>query len=74
MNVTMNYMGDNVDEFGNKALPPIRHKSFKTNNPVLKVNAQSKEKWTLVDFSTQKTFEIDDPDKDQKLMAQQEQL
>jgi hypothetical protein len=72
MNVTMNYMGDNVDDFGNKALPPIRHKSFKTNNPVLKVNAQSKEKWTLVDFSTQKSFEIADPEKDQKLMAQQD--
>ena len=65
LNVTMNYMGDNVDDFGNQALPPIRHKLFKTNNPVLKVNAQSKEKWTLVDFSTQKTFEISDPEKDQ---------
>ena len=72
LNVTMNYMGDNVDDFGNQALPPIRHKLFKTNNPVLKVNAQSKEKWTLVDFSTQKTFEISDPEKDRTLMAQQD--
>ena len=70
MNVTMNYMGDNVEDFGNKALPPIRHKALETNNPVLKVNAQSKEKWTLVDFSTQKTFEISDPEKDKKLMTQ----
>jgi len=72
LNVTMNYMGDNVDDFGNKALPPIRSKAFETNNPVLKVNAQAKEKWTLVDFSTQKTFEISDPDADRKLMAEQD--
>lgn len=72
LNVTMNYMGDNVDDFGNKALPPIRSKAFETNNPVLKVNAQSKEKWTLVDFSTQKTFEISDPDADRKLMTEQD--
>jgi len=72
LNVTMNYMGDNVDDFGNQALPPIRHKSFETNNPVLKVDAQSKEKWTLVDFSTQKSFEISDPEKDRELMAQQD--
>ena len=72
LNVTMNYMGDNVEDFGNKALPPIRHKSYETHNPVLKINAQSKEKWTLVDFSTQKTFEISDPDKDKALMAEQD--
>lgn len=70
LNVTMNYMGDNVDDFGNRALPPIRHKSFKTLNPVLKVNAQSKEKWTLVDFSTRETFEVSDPEKDRNLMSQ----
>ena len=72
LNVTMNYMGDNVDDFGNKALPPIHHKPFQTNNPVLKVNAQSKEKWTLVDFSTQQTFEISDPETDRKLMAKRD--
>jgi hypothetical protein len=72
LNVTMNYMGDNVDDFGNQALPPIRHKSFETNNPVLKVSAQSKENWTLVDFSSQKTFQISDPEKDQTLMIQQD--
>ena len=72
LNVTMNYMGDNVDDFGNQALPPIRHKPFETNNPVLKVSAQSKEEWTLVDFSSQKTFKITDPEKDKALMSQQE--
>lgn len=72
LNVTMNYMGDNIDDFGNQALPPVRHKLFKTNNPVLKVNAQSKEKWTLVDFSTQKSFQISDPERDQELMDQQD--
>lgn len=72
LNVAMNYMGDNVDDFGNQALPPIRHKTFETNNPVLKVSAQSREKWTLVDFSSQKTFQISDPEKDQALMNQQD--
>jgi len=72
LNVTMNYMGDNIDDFGNQALPPKRPKLLQTNNPVIKVNAQSKKKWTLVDFSTQKTFQISDPEKDQKLMAQQD--
>ncbi len=72
LNVTMNYMGDNIDDFGNQALPPKRLKLLETNNPVLKVNAQSKEKWTLVDFSTQKTFQISDPEKDGDLMNQQD--
>jgi hypothetical protein len=36
------------------------------------VSAQSKEKWTLVDFSSQKTFQISDPDKDKTLMNQQD--
>ena len=72
LNVTMNYMGDNVDDFGNQALPPIRYKALETNNPVLKVSAQSKEKWTLVDFSSQKTFQISDPEKDKAAMSQQD--
>jgi HmuY protein len=72
MNVTMNYMGDNVDDFGNQALPPVRHKLFETNNPVLKVSAQSKEKWTLVDFSSRKTFQISDPEKERTLLTEQD--
>lgn len=72
MNVTMNYMGDNVDDFGNQPLPPIRHKAFETNNPVLKVSAQSKEEWTLVDFSSKRTFKITDPEKDKALMSQKD--
>ncbi len=72
LNVTMNYMGDNVDDFGNEPLPPIRHKSYETHNPVLKVNAQSKEQWTLVDFSTQQTFQISDPETEQDLMNRQD--
>jgi len=72
MNVTMNYMGDNVDDFGNQALPPVRQKLFETNNPVLKVSAQSKEKWTLVDFSSRKTFQISDPEKERTLLAEQD--
>jgi len=66
LNFAMVYMGDNVEDFGNQALPTTRPKPLPTLNPVLKVNAQDKDKWTLVDFSTQKTFQISDPDSDKK--------
>ncbi|MDH5761805.1 MAG: HmuY family protein [Nitrospinota bacterium] len=72
LNFAMNFMGDNIEDFENRPLPPIRPKTITTVNPVLKVNAQSKEKWTLVDFSTQKTFQITDPEKDRDQMAQKD--
>lgn len=72
LNVAMVYMGDNVEDFGNQALPSVRPKTLPTLNPVLKVNAQSKEKWTLVDFSTQQTFQVSDPDADKSTLKQKD--
>ena len=73
LNVTMNYMADNIEDFENRRLPTILpQKTLKTDNPVLKVDAQSKEKWILVDFSTKKTFQISDPEKDKDRMNRQD--
>jgi hypothetical protein len=69
-NVIMNYMGDNIADFENQALPPKRTVIIKSNNPLLKVDAQSKEQWTLVDFSSKKTFHISDPEKKEQLNEQ----
>ncbi len=72
LNVTMNYMADNIEDFENRRLPTVPQKILKTDNPVLKVDAQSKEKWILVDFSTKKTFQISDPEKDKDQMNRQD--
>lgn len=72
LNVLMNYMGDNIADFENQALPPKRMVIIKSNNPLLKVDAQSRERWTLVDFSSKKAFHISDPDKDKEQMNEQD--
>ncbi len=59
-NVAMNYMGDNITEFENRPLPPKKLKKITTNNPLIKVDATSRDAWTLVDFSTQKTHQVED--------------
>ncbi len=71
LNVTMGYMADNISDFESVALPPIRTQKLTTHNPVLEVNAQSREKWTLVDFSSKKTIQISDPDKEKERMNEQ---
>lgn len=72
LNVAMVYMGDNVDDFANDRLPPKKLQNYQTLNSVLKVDAQSKEKWTLVDFSTRKTFQVPDPETDKKLLTEKD--
>ena len=72
LNLAMNYMGDNISDFESLPLPLRRTAVIKTNNPVLKVDAQSKERWTLVDFSSKKTFQISDPESDKEQMNQQD--
>ena len=72
LNVTMNYMGDNIADFENRALPLKRVVIIKSNNPLLRVDAQSKEQWTLVDFSSKKTFHISDPEKDKEQLNEQD--
>ncbi len=64
------YMSDNIQDFETVALPPKKVESYKTDNPILKINAQSREAWTLVDFSTGKTFQIRDPEEDRKRLQE----
>lgn len=59
---TIVYMADNITDFENVALPPKKTKKLVTYNPVLKVNATSKETWTLLDFASGKTHTITDLD------------
>ncbi|QPJ63425.1 MAG: hypothetical protein G3M70_16705 [Candidatus Nitronauta litoralis] len=59
-NVAMNYMGDNIADFENRPLPPKKLKKISTNNPLIKVDAKSRDAWTLVDFSSRKTHKVED--------------
>ncbi len=59
-NVAMNYMGDNIEEFENRPLPPKKLKKISTHNPLIKVDATSRDAWTLVDFSSKKTHQVED--------------
>lgn len=68
-NVSMNFMADNIEDYENVALPPKKIKKFKTSHPVIKVDAQSRDAWTLVDFSSGEIHHIKDPDDDKVLLA-----
>ncbi|MCA9482345.1 MAG: HmuY family protein [Nitrospina sp.] len=69
-NVAMNYMGDNITEFENRPLPPKKVKVIRTNNPILKVNATSRDNWTLVDFSEKKSHQVGDIDSHPEQLSQ----
>jgi hypothetical protein len=62
--VTINYMADNIEDFESVALPTPKNNTITTNNPTIKIVAQSRKKWTLVDFSTEKIYKINDIEKD----------
>lgn len=68
-NVTMNYMGDNITEFENRPLPPKKIQKIETLNPVLKVDATSRETWTLIDFSTGQAHRVPDPENQPRQLA-----
>ena len=61
---TINYMANNIEDFESVPLPPPKQMSITTNNPLIKVDATSRSKWTLVDFSTGKTYNINDLEKE----------
>tara|TARA_B100000686_G_C16762484_1_gene959600 strand:+ start:93 stop:731 length:639 start_codon:yes stop_codon:yes gene_type:complete len=61
-------MARNISDFENIALPPKKQPPHKILNPVLKVDATSKESWTLVDIETGKTRQIKDPEENQELL------
>ncbi len=62
--ITINYMADNIEDFESLPLPPPKMKSITSHNPIIKVDATSRKKWTLVDFSTMKTYQVKDLEND----------
>ena len=58
--VAINYMADNIEDFESVALPTPKNNDIKTNNPTIKIDAKSRKKWTLVDFSTEKLYQVND--------------
>ena len=52
---TLNFMLENIEDFETVPLPPKRLNIVKTSNPTLTIDATSKERWTLVNFSSGKT-------------------
>ena len=62
--VTINYMADNIEDFESRPLPPPKQMSVSSRNPIIKVDATSRNEWTLVDFSTKKTYQVKDLEKE----------
>ena len=61
---TINYMANNIEDFESVPLPPPKQTVITTHNPMIRVDATSRKKWTLVDFSTEKTYQIKDLEKE----------
>ena len=60
----INYMASNIEDFESVPLPPPKQIGITTHNPTIKVDATSRKKWTLVDFSIGKTYSISDSEKE----------
>lgn len=60
----MIFMVENIEDFESVPLPPKKVEKITTRNPVLRVDATSRESWTLVDFSTGRTYRVTDPDEE----------
>ena len=60
----INYMEDNIEDFESLPLPSPKNSNIETNNPLIKVNATSRNKWALVDFSTRKVYSVNDIEKE----------
>jgi len=69
-NLSMNFMADNITDFESVALPPKKPIRQPSPYPVIKVDATSRNSWTLVDFSTGKTYSIESPEKNKKALRQ----
>ena len=67
-NLSMNFMAGNISDFESVALPPKKPKKIPSLYPVIKVDATSRNSWTLVDFSTGKTFSIESPEINKKAL------
>jgi len=60
----INYMASNIEDFESVPLPQPKQMTLTTKNPTLRIEATSRSKWTLVDFSTKKTYIIKDLEKE----------
>ena len=68
---TITYMSDNIQDFESVPLPPKKIKpSVVSLNPTLKIDATSKETWTLIDLASGESVKIDDIDKDRERLKQ----
>ena len=56
--ITINYMADNIEDFESRPLPSPKKITISSLNPIIKVDATSRNIWTLVDFSTKKTYQL----------------
>ncbi|MGV7221196.1 MAG: HmuY family protein [Nitrospinales bacterium] len=66
-NLSMNFMANNIADFETVALPPKKlKKKAPSLYPVIKIDATSRSSWTMVDFSTGKTFNVESPEKSKK--------
>ena len=59
---TLNFMLDNIEDFETVPLPPKKLNIVKSSYPLLKIDATSKGRWALVDFSSGKTHFVKDLD------------
>lgn len=62
----LNFMIGNIEDFETVPLPPKIPKKFIADNPLLKIDATSKDMWTLVDFATGETHQVKEPEEQLK--------
>jgi len=60
---SINYMAENISDFENVALPPKKMEKYKTNHPIMKVDATDRSAWTLVALATGETHRVSDLDR-----------
>lgn len=68
--VTLDMMLDNIEDFETVPLPPKKLTVITTSNPTLTIDATSKDRWTLVNFSSGKTFHVNDLDEQKAKLSQ----
>jgi len=68
---TLNFMLANIEDYETVPLPPkkLNINTIKTNNPILVIEARSKDAWTLVNFSSGETFTVNDLDKQKEELS-----
>ncbi len=63
----LSFMNENIEDFESVPLPPKKLKpAVLSLNPTLKIDAKSKETWTLLDLATGNTVKIGDIDEEQE--------